>query len=620
MCGIAGFVGAGDRSDIERMAGALAHRGPDGEGFHIDAKAAVFLGHRRLAVVDLATGDQPMWSADGQVGVVFNGEIYNHVELRAQLQAKGHQFQTDHSDTEVLIHGYREWGEELPRRLNGMFAFAVYDRPRRRLFLARDRFGEKPLYYTQQKGVFGFASELTALAAHPSIDRTMNVRSLQKFFAYGYLPAPNAMLNGVSKLPGGHWMSFDIASRALRVSPYWQFSLQHDEGLSDKDEPALVEECAGLLSQAARRRLMSERPLGVFLSGGLDSSVVLASLAGHMPASQLRTFTIGFTEPTFDESPYARTVADHLGTEHNERLLDMARAQALMPQVLARLDEPLGDASILPTYLLSAFAREHVTVALSGDGGDELFAGYDPFAALGPAKAYRALVPGPIHKGMRRLADFMPISHANMSLDFKVKRALMGLSYPPKMWLPVWMAPVDPADLKDLFEAPLEVEDVYSEALSLWERGGKKSNVDKALEFFTQYYLQDDILAKSDRASMMSSLETRAVFLDNDLAEFCQRLPNRFKYRNGERKYLLKQVARSLLPSSIVDRKKKGFGIPLAKWLREATQKTPLAPVPGVKTSYAEAAFADHRAGRADRRLFLWSWHSMQSFAERLQG
>ena len=618
MCGICGFAGKGTRDDLARMTASLVHRGPDGEGQFIDDEAHVFLGHRRLAIMDITGGDQPMWNEDGSVGVVFNGEIYNHAELRAELVARGHSFASDHSDTEVLVHGFEEWGDGLPLRLNGMFAFAILDRRRRQLFLARDRFGEKPLYYCARPGLFAFASELTALALHSGVSRSIDSRSLQKFFAWGYLPAPHAMLEGTAKLPGGHWLRYGIDCGTASVHAYWRFALETDHSLRDADEPRLIEECAALLQQAALRRLMSDVPLGVFLSGGLDSSSILAALAKDLSPASLSTFTIGFDEPTFDESEPARVVARHIGSAHNERKLDIASARDLIPTVLGRLDEPLGDASLLPTYLLSAFTREKVTVALSGDGGDELFAGYDPFLALGPAGHYARLVPRAGHHAMRRLANLMPIGQGNMSLDFKLRRTLMGLSHAASMWLPVWMAPLDPKDAAELFETPLRPEELYAEAIALWSRDPRLSPVDRALEFFTQFYLQDDILMKVDRAAMMCSLETRAVFLDNDLVDFCRRLPARFKLRGGSRKYLLKQVARRLLPAEIVDRKKKGFGIPLAKWLREVPAVPPTAALPGARGEFAARAFAAHRAGRADHRLLLWSWLAAQGLAGQL--
>ncbi len=611
MCGIAGFAGLGDAVDLAAMTAALAHRGPDGQGVYVDAPAAVHLGHRRLAIIDLAGGAQPMWTADERIGVVFNGEIYNHRELRAELERRGHAFRSGHSDTEVLLHGWREWGEALPERLNGMFAFALYDRARRQLFLARDRFGEKPLYYYRKPGLFAFASELSALRRHRGFAGGLSLRSLQKFFAYGYLPAPNALYEGAAKLPGGSHLTFDLASGAMRIQFYWRFRLEPDDGLRAADEDRLAEELRHLFCQAVQRRLMSDVPLGVFLSGGIDSASVLAAAAQHQPPTGVRTFTIGFREASFDEAPAALATARAFGTAHAQEILDFDRARALVPEVLARLDEPLGDPSLIPTFLLGRFARQQVTVALSGDGGDELFAGYDPFRALAPARLYRRLVPPPLHRGIRCLAELLPISSRNMSWDFKVRRALTGLSYPPSLWNPVWMAPVEPQAMKDLFHAPLDVEDVYSEAISLWDEGAGKSIVDRTLEFFTNVYLQGDILAKVDRATMMNSLESRAVFLDNDLVEFCRRLPAHFKYRNGERKYLLKRAMAPLLPRAVMTRPKKGFGIPAARWLRALPQTSPIA-LDGVDTAWLDAARRAHRAGIGDHRLLLWCWLSLQ--------
>ena len=610
MCGLAGFVGRGSRADLLSMAAALEHRGPDGQGLFVDDAQRVFLAHRRLAIIDIAGGHQPMWNENHQVGVIYNGEIYNHAALRAELAATGHVFRSDHSDTEVLVHGYEEWGERLPERLNGMFAFAILDRARRRLFLARDRFGEKPLYYCQGSDFFGFASELGALACHPSVDRSLDERLLQKLFAYGYLPAPHALYRGSRKLPGGSSLTYDLDRGALSIASYWRFRLEPDESLGDANEPELVEQLTALLSQAVRRRLISDVPLGVFLSGGIDSSTALAMAVKHRPAALLKTFTIGFTEPSFDETPFAQQVASAFGTAHQVRRLDLEGARELIPRVLGGLDEPFADPSILPTYLLSAFTREQVTVALSGDGGDELFAGYDPFKALGPAQWYQQLIPRRLHRSVRRLADLLPISPRNMSLDFKLRRGLAGVSYSPAVWNPTWMAPLEPGELADLFDMPLRVEDVYDEAIALWERDPRMDYVDRTLEFFTTFYLQDDILFKADRAAMMSSLEARAIFLDNDLVDFCCRLPHRFKLRNGERKYLLKKAMARILPADILARPKKGFGIPLAKWLRELVP--PNGGTPGLRAAAVSRRWQEHRNGAADHRLFLWTWLSLQ--------
>jgi asparagine synthase (glutamine-hydrolysing) len=612
MCGLAGFVGIGGRADLESMVASIVHRGPDGSGFHIDSPNALHLGFRRLAIIDIDGGHQPMWNEDTSVCVIFNGEIYNAAELRQQLLAAGHAFRSDHSDTEVLVHGYEEWGEDLPARLNGMFAFVIFDQPRRRLFAARDRFGEKPFFYTARPGFFAFASELSALIRHPAVDRTIDPRALQKFFAYGYIPAPNALYRGTRKLPGGCSLTFDLADFRVRERRYWRFAIEAEDHAPADRIPALSEELRALLERAVERRLVSDVPLGIFLSGGIDSSTVLALAARRRPPGSLDTFTIGFNEPSFDESAYARQVAAAIGARHHERILDFDNARQLVPGVLQRLDEPTGDASILPTYMLSAFARESVTVALSGDGGDELFAGYDPFAAIAPAAWYDRLIPTPVHLLLRRMAGMLPRSTANMSLDFKLQRALMGLSYPAHARLPIWMSPLEPARMGALFDTPLLVEDLYSEAIEAWDNARAANPIDRTLEFFTNFYLQDDILAKTDRAAMMVSLEARAVFLDNDVVDFCARLPYGYKYRRGERKFLLRRAIGDLVPRVVLQRGKKGFGIPLNRWLRQMPPAPPLQAVAGLQPDWIAERWSATRTGQEDERLLLWSWLSLQ--------
>ena len=614
MCGIAGFFGEGDRDDIERMTRSIAHRGPDGDGYFCDDTLRLYLGHRRLAIRDIAGGHQPMWNEDGSVCIVYNGELYNHESLRAELVACGHRFRSATSDIEVLVHGFEEWGTELPQRLNGMFAFAIFDRNRQTLFLARDRFGEKPLYYRFDGKNLWFGSELRALLSHRQFCARVSLPSLQKFFAYGYFPTPHTLYEGVKKLPGGSWLSFDLRTATLREGRYWQFRLQPDESLTEKDEPRLVEELQSLLTKAVAGRLVSDVPLGVFLSGGIDSSAALAVMAKLRDPRGIHSFTIGFREPSFDESPFARQMAQAVGSDHHEQILGIDEVRQVLLPLLGRLDEPLGDASILPTHLLSAFTRKHVTVALSGDGGDELFAGYDPFLALPFAGLYAALMPRPGHAALRQLSSHLPISLGNMGIDFRIRRFLTGLSYPQSMWNPAWMSPVEPAWLKDLFAKPLLPEDVYSEAIALWNRDPKLSVTDRALEFFTTFYLQDDILHKVDRASMLTSLETRAIFLDNGIVDFCQRLPSHFKIRRGQRKHLLKKALTGLLPKDILQRKKKGFGIPLAAWLRQmdAPELPPkLRSIDGLRADFVAQRFVAHQKGQEDNRLLLWCWLSL---------
>ena len=595
------------------MTDALVHRGPDGHGYHIDEEARIFLGHRRLAIIDIGGGAQPMWNEDQTVGVVFNGEIYNHVELRRLLEDRGHRFHSDHSDTEVLVHGYEEWGTELPLRLNGMFAFAIWDKAQSRLFLARDRFGEKPLFYARGPHFLAFASELSSLLRHPRVDTETDVGSLQKLFGYGFFPASRTPYKGVAKLPGGHWLLLDLRSDRVTLRRYWKFSLQPDASLLERGEEDLADELDSLLTQAVKRRLISDVPIGLFLSGGVDSSAVLAAATNLRDPAQIRTFTVGFNEASFDETEYARRVAGMLGTQHEVRKLDLDQARDVIPKLLARMSEPLGDSSLLPTYLLSEFTRRHVTVALSGDGADELFAGYDPFHALQPAAAYSALVPGPLHQIVRKLASRLPVSTRNMSLDFKLKRTLNGLSYSPKLWNPVWLGPLSPPEIGRIFGQEIKAEELYEEAIELWDSAPHLNLVEKTMEFYTTFYLQDGILTKVDRASMLHSLETRAVFLDNDLVEFAGRLPTSLKYRNGKGKYLLKKVLSRRLPADIVDRPKKGFGIPLALWLREVPKQIPLNGIAGIDTGEIAELWRDHRSGHANNAIALWVWLSLQA-------
>jgi asparagine synthase (glutamine-hydrolysing) len=608
MCGIAGFVGAGDADDLRRMAEAMVHRGPDDEGFWHDGRMGLYLAHRRLAVLDIEGGAQPMWSQDGAVGVVFNGEIYNHAELRRDLEKCGHFFLSDHSDTEVLIHGYRQWGPSFVERLNGMWALALYDRQDNRLLLSRDRFGKKPLYYTASSDLFAFASELTALLQHRHVKKSLSPLSLKKYFAYGYIPEPHSLYERILKLPSGSNLMIDLSTLRLQIRKYWQFRIEPFERIPKNAEEAWGEQIRELLGRAVRRRLVADVPVGVFLSGGIDSSTVTALAAEAQGADRLKTFSIGFAEKSFDESVAAQRAAALFGTEHSSRRLSMQRAAGLMPVIAARLDEPLGDSSILPTYLLCRETRKRVTVALGGDGGDELFAGYDPFRALRAAAVYARLVPRPVHRGVLLAASLLPVSHRNISYDFKLKQTLRGLSYPQRLWNPVWMGPLSPAELRDLFDEPVDVESVYSEAIDCWDRCRGAHLVDRTLMFFTELYLKNDILVKVDRSSMMHSLEVRSPFLDIELVDFVRRIPHVYKLRGGNTKYIFKKALAPLLPPEIRNRKKKGFGAPVGEWLRKGRLTWTDSPSlgPGFER-FSRRYRREHTAGRADYRLFLFN-------------
>ena len=615
MCGIAGFVGAGSRDDILAMNAAQAHRGPDASDTWIDPQRRVHLGHQRLSILDIAGGVQPMWSPDGQVGLIFNGQIYNFMELRRELSSLGVQFVTDHSDTEVLLQAYRQWGDACVERFNGMWAFVIYDRARNRLFGSRDRFGKKPFYYLARPGFFAFASELSAVLAHSQVKPTLSAIALQKYFAYGYIPAPHSIYAGIHKLPGGHSFEYDIAGDRMRTWKYWDFVLEPQDEPTPARLEAWCEELRHLLAAAVKRRLVSDVPIGAFISGGIDSSAVAAYAAQVLGPDQLNTFCIGFHEPSFDESGYARRAAQFVRSNHHERMLSIDTARQLAPTVLGRLDEPMADSSILPTYLLSGFAREKVTVALGGDGGDELFAGYDPFRALRWARLYSSVVPKPVHKAIAMVAARLPVSHGNMSLDFKIKRTLQGLDFAPRLWCPAWMAPVAPRDLAECLSSPVDIEEVYSEAIACWEEDGDKSDVDKVLRFYTKLYLQDDILCKVDRASMMHSLEVRAPFLDIEVADFARRLPASVKLRGSETKWILKRALAGVLPDDILYRKKKGFGVPIGQWFKSGELSVGGSGPPIVAPGFMRERLQRHVSGSSDERALLWSVSVLNQFS-----
>ncbi len=613
MCGIAGFWGTGEGADLTGMMDAMAHRGPDGSGRFELAAEQLHIGHRRLAVVDVAGGGQPMWNEDGRVGIVFNGEIYNHAELRRELAARGHQFASDHSDTEVLVHGYEEWGEDLPLRLNGMFAFCIVDLRSRRLMLARDRFGEKPVYYTAQGGIFAFASEVTALRAHRGLRFGQDGEAVQKFLACGFLAAPQTIFRGVNKLAAGSLLVVSDGGRAMRTRQYWEFRVEPPAVGTQFDPGALKEEFRARFDEAVRRRLLSDVPLGVFLSGGLDSSAIAASAVRARSGMPLETFTVGFNEASYDERRHAAAVAAHCGTRHHTQVLAMDEALGLIDSVLGRMDEPIADPSILPTYLLSRFTREHVTVALSGDGGDELLAGYDTFQALGLAQASARILPAGMMRLLRRAAELLPRSARNMSLDFKVRRALGGLVRPPAMWNPAWIGPVSPEQIARIFERPLPPEELYAEPIALWNSRPDLSFEERTLEFYTRFYLTENILFKVDRAAMFNSLESRAVFLDNDLVDFCRRLPYACKYQAGRTKVILRQSWHDRLPPQILQRRKKGFGIPVADWLRAIPGAKFSCAFSGILPSEMQILLEEHQNQRADHRGLLWSLLSLSA-------
>jgi len=605
MCGIAGFIGSGSRSDLLAMTKALAHRGPDDENFHIGNGVPVFLGHRRLTIIDAATGAQPMSNGDGSLTIVFNGEIYNHRTLRRELEALGARFSTDHSDTEVILRGYEIWGDDVVRKLDGMFAFAIWDERQRRLFLGRDRLGEKPLFYMHCGKTLLFSSELPSLRCHPlARAASVDVRGLQKFLAHSFLPGRTTPFKGIRKLLPGSILSFLSENGQLQENRYFRFSIESENPPSGTIDD-WTEHLGELVRDAVKSRLESDVPVGVFLSGGIDSSAIAALASQILGPQELSTFTIGFDQKSYDESRYAAVVAERINSRHHMQICDFEYMLRASADVLERLGEPLGDASIIPTFMLSEYAARHVKVALGGDGADELFAGYDPFKALRLARAYDALVPRPVHRALRLVAARLPSPDINMSFAFRLDRTTRGLSFPPQVWNPVWLGALDPSEISRIFGEPVAIEELYSEAIDIWESSTSRSIVDRTLEFFTNLYLPDDILVKTDRAGMMNSLEVRAPFLSNDLIDFVRRLPHNVKYRSGKTKWILKRALLEVLSQETINRRKKGFGIPLSELVR----RLPASDWRSFPPQGAELFRTwddEHRSRQRDHRSALW--------------
>ncbi|MBX2832177.1 MAG: asparagine synthase (glutamine-hydrolyzing) [Rhodospirillales bacterium] len=609
MCGVLGFWGVGDVDDLASMSNGLRHRGPDASGTYLDESQALFLGHRRLSIRDVKGGSQPMITVERDLVVVFNGEIYNHAELRLELEQRGHIFQSDHSDTEVLLHGFREWGETLPERLNGMFAFALWDVRCKSLFLARDRFGEKPLFWGLSGDLFCFGSELSVFSNHSRFVTSLDRKSLKKLLAYGFIPAPSTIYTECNKLPAGHWMWVREEGRKIQQSCYWSYQIApRDEQFTNTSEEALAIELRELLTQSVSRRMVSDVPLGVFLSGGIDSSAI-AVLAASLSDRPLDTFSMGFREASYDEREFAKIVAKQIGSNHHEQIVDLEVLKSVGQEVLTRLDEPMSDPSIIPTYALSRMTASKVKVALSGDGGDELFAGYDTFAALKIARIFENYIPESVRKGAASLAGLLPRSSNNVSLEFKIRRALGGIGHGSGCWNPLWMAPLYPDMIADLLGEETHAEELYEDAIRHWDGCASTDLVDRSSEYFVRFYLQDDILTKVDRAAMLNSLETRAVFLDNDLVEFCRKLPAKLKLKGSERKYILKRALQGELPDEILYRKKKGFGIPVVDWVNELPMNDAVLATIGANESAMREWQKLHWDKKGDYRFALWQWY-----------
>ncbi len=593
------------------MTDSLHHRGPDDSGYYFND--FVGLGHRRLAIIDLETGRQPMSNEDGTVWIVFNGEIYNAPDLRPDLESAGHQFRT-RSDTEVIIHAYEQHGPDCVEALNGMFAFAIWDQRIQRLMLARDRVGIKPLYYSARDGDFIFASELKAILAYGWGTPELDLTSLNQYLTYEYVPTPRTIFAGIKKLPPATFLLAGEDGDQSRT--YWNPAFNtSDQGVTRQEERQHVEDLKITLREAVRKELLSDVPVGVLLSGGLDSSAIAAMMA-QLEGSPVKSFSIGFEDPSFDESNHARAVAEHLGLEHHELTLTPRTMLDLAPKIAEILDEPFGDSSIVPTYLLSRFTREHVKVALGGDGGDELFAGYSTLQAHRISHLYERYVPQIIRNRLiPRAVNTLPVSFDNISLDFKARRFLAGQSSEPVVRHHTWLGSFTLAQRQRLL-GPLAQERCARElAYEHLAACPAHDVIDRIMYCDMKLYLEGDILPKVDRASMANSLEVRVPLLNALLLDHVAQLPQNLKLRGLTTKYILRKALDGLVPESIRKRGKKGFNMPVAKWLIGPLKELALdmlSPA-GLRRQglfngeYVQELMNEHFTRTRDNRKLLWT-------------
>ncbi len=623
MCGITGFVdlwSTGQARDTETraqllddMCRVIRHRGPDDQGVMVEDGVA--LGMRRLSIIDLSGGRQPISNEDGTVSIVFNGEIYNYRELQSQLRKDGHQFATN-SDTETIVHSYEQFGLMCLDSLRGMFSFAIWDDKEKKLFIARDRVGKKPLYYSvTRQGTFVFGSELKSLLKHPEIEREIDPQAIDAYFSLGYVPDPLSIFRNIEKLPPGHYLTF--SNGRLSIERYWDF--RYETNGNGHRAADYLEELRALLDESVKLRLVSDVPLGAFLSGGIDSSTVVALMARHMD-QPVKTFSIGFNEDSYNELKYARLTAKRFGTDHHEFMVTPEICD-VVDDLAWHFDEPFADSSAIPTYVVSKLAREHVTVVLTGDGGDELFAGYTRYVTERSRRGFEFLPPilkkglmGPLSRRLPHGAIGRNYLH-NVSLD-PIDRYLDSVS--------IFTGPnkdlLYSTDFSEMLRNRAQMSSYFNE-LSVNVK--TNAGLDSLLYIDSKTYLPGDILTKVDRASMAVSLEARVPLLDHKLIEFVTRIPANVKMVGLETKHLFKQAIADLVPEEILNRPKQGFGVPIQQWInrqlrnriRETLNDPKTLQRGYVSTNHVSVLLNEHERGRRDHSMALWSllmlelWH-----------
>jgi asparagine synthase (glutamine-hydrolysing) len=623
MCGITGFVTVDPTSPpasvIERMTDTIRHRGPDDSGIYTDAHAA--LGFRRLAIIDVAGGHQPMANEDGSCWIIFNGEIFNHANLRPALEAAGHRY-TTRSDTETILHAYEEYGPACVDKLRGMFGFAIWDARRRRLFIARDRLGKKPIYYFWNGRLLVFGSEIKALLAHPELSPQFDENVLPEYLAAGYISDERTLFRGIRKLMPGHHLTLDLAASnpAPEIRRYWDIPEPKPE---ERDEASWIRECRDRLEETVRMRLMSDVPLGMFLSGGVDSSAIAALMKRNFDGP-VKTFAVGYSEAEFSELSYARTVAQALGTEHHEVVVSMEDFFNALPRLIWHEDEPITWPSSVSLYFVSRLARRHVTVVLTGEGSDEMFGGYARYRHyamnqrwLGP---YRIL-PGPLRRFIRAQVATTPL--LNSSLRRKLQHTFVGRGEDlESLYLDNFYSAFSLAEQKALFNR-LPAASPYATFRKIWDARPNLSPLSRMLLADQKTYLVE-LLMKQDQMSMATSIESRVPFLDHEFVEFSTRVPDHMKLRNGEGKYIVKKAIEGLVPHEIIYRTKMGFPTPLRQWLLDPKADglfRILRAKDGLLAQFIDAAQLDglidrQRSGAEDATDRIWRLLTLQLWGD----
>jgi asparagine synthase (glutamine-hydrolysing) len=614
MCGICGIfykngAGVADLEEITRMTGTIAHRGPDEDGFYVNGHVA--MGMRRLSIIDLSGGRQPISNETEDLWVVFNGEIYNYPELRRRIEPMGHRFKT-HTDTEILLHSYEEYGDDFVSHLRGMFGFALYDLKNGRLLLGRDRIGIKPLYLYEDDEKYVFGSEIKAILKKEGVDRALNYQALDMFLTLEYIPAPSSIFKRIRKIRPGHMAVLTEKSAEERM--YWDVT--NMEKLSFRDEREVFHALREKLRDAVRSHLLSDVPVGAFLSGGIDSSAIVTYMAEEYDRP-IKTFSIGFDDASYNELPYARKIAERCGTEHFEHILQ-PDIVGLVEELLGYIDEPFGDFSMFPTYLVSKVAREHLKVVLSGDGGDELFAGYDTYVA-DKLYGYYARMPGMARHLLDQAARKISPTSQKKGIVNIIKRYLEGAELPENLHHARWMIFLSEVEKRELYSADLvdklDFEETYAAILRYFQKADYEEKLDRELYVDLKTYLADDILVKVDRMSMANSLEARVPYLDHPVVEFSFSIPADLKMKNYRRKYVLKKSMEGVLPAEILTKKKQGFSIPIKNWLkselspmlRDVLDRGTIEREGLFRWEHMERLIGDHMSGTANNSHKLWA-------------